>query len=433
MKALSTLLSYEFSVQRLIDLYAENVTNLYGNFTGKHTQVAVKSILELLDYLPVSKEGLRWYHDIKYQTILDLNDMTSFTREDAWEDRKFQLARYPITEIPLNFVKQNRGTIFNQENLEIYSKNGIEIPSYWIPWIDFAYKNKQIEKLAQRFEEIKNSILKKLHHPEEITRNGILNLSGFRLVVDDLEKRILKSIQFHINKYRRARLNDLELGNKGIDSQDRESYQSIAHNYRNSRCFKGERERGFLIIKNELDRFFCYSINNKCHVLGTYFPKNSRNASNCEFSKMIIELKKRNPLAIETFSEFFAPIPSVETVIVGVPSSKPDERSGVRMLAMQVAKTMKCSVLSGLLKRIREMPKKSMGGERDYHADLESLELREPQRFEGKNVLLIDDIITTGTSMRACENIIRLQGKPIEVFKVAIGKTDYKENSLVPF
>jgi hypoxanthine phosphoribosyltransferase len=118
---------------------------------------------------------------------------------------------------------------------------------------------------------------------------------------------------------------------------------------------------------------------------------------------------------------------------LAVPSSGPKMQSGIRMLAKQIANSFNCRVLSGLLQRRYEVAKKSTGGRRDLYSDMDSLNLIQPKRLNGKKILLMDDVITSGTTMKACENVILNDAKPYAIIRLSIGVTKKKITYLDPF
>ena len=71
--------------------------------------------------------------------------------------------------------------------------------------------------------------------------------------------------------------------------------------------------------------------------------------------------------------------------------------SGMRRIAKQL-----CSppIIDGsdILSRVFKMPKKAKGGDRDLEKEMVSLTVRNKSVVKGQQVLLLDDVTTTGTS-----------------------------------
>ena len=75
-----------------------------------------------------------------------------------------------------------------------------------------------------------------------------------------------------------------------------------------------------------------------------------------------------------------------------------------------------------VLLRAFEIPKKSIGGERDLQKEIRSLTIRNENIIKDQQVLLMDDITTTGTSLKAGKIVLKRAGAKI-VALLAIGKT----------
>ena len=63
-----------------------------------------------------------------------------------------------------------------------------------------------------------------------------------------------------------------------------------------------------------------------------------------------------------------------------------------------------------------------MGGERNLQKEIRSLTVRNENIIKGQQVLLMDDITTTGTSLKAGKIVLKRAGAKI-VALLAIGKT----------
>ena len=79
---------------------------------------------------------------------------------------------------------------------------------------------------------------------------------------------------------------------------------------------------------------------------------------------------------------------------------------------------------SAVLIRTQRVAKKSFGGNRDISVDLGSIEINSKCgiNISGKNVLLIDDVITTGNSIAACKMILK-KGGAKNVYVLCLAKT----------
>ena len=133
-------------------------------------------------------------------------------------------------------------------------------------------------------------------------------------------------------------------------------------------------------------------------------------------------------------------------IISTVPSSQIEKTNGIDLIAHLLSLKIK-GVLDGtavcaiqkksdvkwnyfddfnksLLKRIKSLPKKSLGGPRSFITENESLIINElwGKKIKDRIILLIDDVITTGTSMETCQNIL-LQAGARRVICLAFGRT----------
>ena len=77
-----------------------------------------------------------------------------------------------------------------------------------------------------------------------------------------------------------------------------------------------------------------------------------------------------------------------------------------------------------ILRRITSLPKKSKGGPRDFKMEYDSLIINQlwKNKIKDRIILLIDDVITSGTSMETCQSIL-LQAGARRVICLALGRT----------
>ena len=166
------------------------------------------------------------------------------------------------------------------------------------------------------------------------------------------------------------------------------------------------------------------------YPLGFYHPKYDYDRYESdrfnEFSDRILQLKNRDSSAINYFTNILIKqIEDQEIAIATVPSHtafKSD--SGIRDLADNLVRS-KAQYIDAVrcLERFKDVPQSSQTpGGRSKHTHLESIRVKDKQLIENKNVLLIDDIYTTGSSTSACQDILQKAGAR-EVKIIAIGKT----------
>ena len=154
-------------------------------------------------------------------------------------------------------------------------------------------------------------------------------------------------------------------------------------------------------------------------------------------SDKILRFKEGVEKAIEYFENMidqdFNPIWN-DCYCVAIPSHDPknsynssqelNNPSIYKLIARLVKKHIGLHNGSPVLIRTHEVAKKSFGGNRDISVDLGSIEINRNCGIDisGKNVLLIDDVITTGNSIAACMMILK-KGGAKNIFVLCLGKT----------
>lgn len=113
--------------------------------------------------------------------------------------------------------------------------------------------------------------------------------------------------------------------------------------------------------------------------------------------------------------------------VILVPSHRYGEWSeSLLRVAQVICKELGMDNRSRALLRTTNHAKLSTGGERSVESHLRTIELKRAYaisgEFKGQRVLILDDITTTGNSIRACAQILRKAGV-LEVEAVTIGQT----------
>ena len=179
---------------------------------------------------------------------------------------------------------------------------------------------------------------------------------------------------------------------------------------------------------------------NHIETLGKYYPKRGRPYKDMdEFSSMILDIKKDErridpqsgeyfyyKKAINYFADRLHSILSDRDkyVICVYPTSKEGIAfTGIRTIAKRLCEYSSRRIDgTDVLLRAFEIPKKSIGGERDLQKEIRSLTVRNENIIKDQQVLLMDDIMTTGTSLKAGKIVLKCAGAKI-VALLAIGKT----------
>ena len=173
-------------------------------------------------------------------------------------------------------------------------------------------------------------------------------------------------------------------------------------------------------------------------TLGKYYPKYDRQYRDIDkFSSLVLDIKKDEKRldtksieyyyykkAIDYFTNQLHAILSdtEEYVICVMPTHAVGTApSGIRTIAKRL-----CSppIIDGtdVISRVFEIPKKAIGGSRDLQLEIESLTLRNESIVKGRQVLLLDDVTTTGTSLKAGKYILERAGVAL-IALLALAKT----------
>jgi predicted amidophosphoribosyltransferase len=145
---------------------------------------------------------------------------------------------------------------------------------------------------------------------------------------------------------------------------------------------------------------------------GAYHPwKDRKNSVFDEHSRQILDLKKNRDTSIEYFFNMIVDkMPSNIEAIVVVPSHNPKEPSGsLQDLATKLSAHHGWENRNVCLSRYKLIDKLSEGGDRSLETHRLSISVKSCQVF-GRSVLLLDDVTTTGNSLRACYDILLRAG-----------------------
>jgi phosphoribosylpyrophosphate synthetase len=146
-------------------------------------------------------------------------------------------------------------------------------------------------------------------------------------------------------------------------------------------------------------------------TLAFYHPR--RGGSNPDFdeqSMQILSLKARNRQVIASYYRIVDPLLGWDFAIAVVPSRDSARiGSGIGDLAQLLAGPGRTDATSCLV-RHTTIPKLACGGDRKLEVHLSSIRVDKAHLIRGREVLLLDDITTTGNSFRACRILLEQNG-----------------------
>lgn len=172
-------------------------------------------------------------------------------------------------------------------------------------------------------------------------------------------------------------------------------------------------------FENDLKQHFYYDKGNEIFFICNYL---SNEKYEDEYSMRILGVKGRKQADIAYFSERISPLVSDEIVICCFPSS--DHRNiltGIREIAQFIAQEKGVDGTDCLV-RWKSREKSSYGGERNIQSHVQTMKVFQREKIVGKHVLLLDDVTTSGSSLRAGEQLL-LEAGALYVTKLALGKT----------
>ncbi|MEM4248430.1 MAG: hypothetical protein QXH80_04105 [Candidatus Nanoarchaeia archaeon] len=182
---------------------------------------------------------------------------------------------------------------------------------------------------------------------------------------------------------------------------------------------KGHKESAFLLTALSFDF-------EKIESLELYYPQ--RLHRDDFYSKQILALKDKDNQAIEYFVKLFLKkFGSLKNnpfiAICCVPSHEPGNINGIKIVAKRAAVALNITDATECLERITRVAKLSKGGTRSVNVHLDSIQLNNKSLLENKVALLVDDVSTTGNSLKACEMIIKKNSEALQVMKVSLAQT----------
>jgi competence protein ComFC len=152
-----------------------------------------------------------------------------------------------------------------------------------------------------------------------------------------------------------------------------------------------------------------------------YWPKRFR--QNDKPSERILRFKEGGQSEVSYYLQKVAPHVERGAVLCCVPSSKKNcYGEGLEKLLAGLHKKVPCETPGRLICRTRTIVKRAWGGDRSIETNLSSMEIDADTKVSERDVVVVDDIFTTGNSLRASAQLLWRFGAG-SVSCIAIGRT----------
>ena len=176
-------------------------------------------------------------------------------------------------------------------------------------------------------------------------------------------------------------------------------------------------------------------------TLGAYYPSYDPQFKNDAFSSRLLGIKYRHDsdkdpqdwkqhnkeLYVQQFIEQVEPMLASGIAIAVVPPSDPAASiSGIQEIAKALAAANGRIDATECLIRFTAIPKLAKGGKRDIEQHLNSVRVEHAEVIWGREVLLLDDIATSGNSLTACRQLLLDMGAA-RVKCMALGRTTHSQ------
>jgi len=131
---------------------------------------------------------------------------------------------------------------------------------------------------------------------------------------------------------------------------------------------------------------------------------------------LILDLKQNSDKAINKFYDdlilIFNHYESINNIFFcAIPGHVAfDKLSAIHIIAKKLSNHYKRPDYSELLQRYRTIPRLSDGGIRNMGVHINSIRIDSNYTIKGQNIILLDDISTSGSSMAASSQILKIAG-----------------------
>lgn len=138
-------------------------------------------------------------------------------------------------------------------------------------------------------------------------------------------------------------------------------------------------------------------------------------------SELIIDMKNGHISAMKEIADMIKDDIPDRACICVIPPSKTD-RSSMLKRALNLIEKEKSLQVTDFLKRVKDKEPYHAGAERNPENEFKTIQCVKTNMLKGKDVILIDDVCTSGSTMYACKKILMDNGART-VRCIAIGRT----------
>lgn len=172
----------------------------------------------------------------------------------------------------------------------------------------------------------------------------------------------------------------------------------------------------------DLPRNFCIG----CYLPKPYWPEEGDSGDH--FTEFIKAIKRCDTDEVKWCIQLIDQNLCGFDAVAVVPSSKPEKDSGIKAIAQALAKSKNIVDATSCLVRHTQIASHREGVIRTVDTHLKSISLNFSNLLHEKNVLLLDDVRTTGASLQACQEILE-KASPTSIASIALAQTCYPGNN----
>jgi adenine/guanine phosphoribosyltransferase-like PRPP-binding protein len=162
-----------------------------------------------------------------------------------------------------------------------------------------------------------------------------------------------------------------------------------------------------------------------CFCIGTYVPKrfwDDENIPDDGYTAFILDIKYGESEAIRECIDLLSYNLTGFNAVTAVPPSQVGATSGIQRVARELAQKKRLTDATSCLRRHKSVASHAENSHRSVDEHLKSIFLEHPEKIEGKRILLLDDVRTTGCSIDACSQLLE-QASPQLIISIALAQT----------